>query len=151
VDFCKATGLRKHEFLNLRPKNLHYDDITGQYMLVNIKGKGGRLRDCPILSKKAVERIQSTPIGQKVWSKIPTRPDIHSYRAEYYKAIYNRRARPLSEIPEGERYYCLGDLKGVVYDKYAMLIASRALGHNRICVIAGHYLYTVANNGANHD
>ncbi|MCL2577289.1 MAG: hypothetical protein FWE27_04480 [Defluviitaleaceae bacterium] len=141
VDFCKATGLRKHEFLNLKLENLHYDDVNGQYMLVNIKGKGGRLRDCPILSKNAVERILNTPAGQKVWSKIPMRPDIHSYRAEYCKAIYNRHARPFAEIPEYDRYYCRCDLKGVVYDKQAMRIASRALGHNRICVIAGHYLY----------
>ena len=42
---------------------------------------------------------------------------------------------------DGIRYYCRNDLKGVVYDKQAMRIASRALGHNRICVIAGHYLY----------
>jgi hypothetical protein len=145
VDFCKATGLRKHEFLNLRLENLHYDDVTKQYMLVNIKGKGGRLRDCPILSQKAVERIINTPAGQKVWSKIPSRADIHSYRAEYCKAIYNRHARPFTEIPEYDRYYCRGDLRGVVYDKRAMRIASRALGHNRICVIAGHYLYAKGN------
>jgi hypothetical protein len=141
VDFCKATGLRKHEFPNLRAENLHFDHATNQYMIVDLKGKGGLLRSFPVLSKEAVERIMNTPAGQKVWAKIPTRPDIHSYRAEYCKAIYNRHARPLADIPGSERYYCRGDLKGIVYDKRAMLIASQALGHNRICVIAGHYLY----------
>jgi len=141
VDFCKATGLRKHEFPNLRPENLHYDDVTRQHMIVDLKGKGGLLRSFPILSKEAIERIKNTPAGQKVWAKIPTRPDIHSYRAEYCKSIYNRHARPFAETPKSERYYCRGDLKGIVYDKRAMLIASQALGHNRICVIAGHYLY----------
>jgi len=114
-------------------------------MLVDIKGKGGRLRDCPILSKEAVERMQNTPSGQNVWSKIPSRADIHSYRADYCKSVYRLHARPIGEIPKGDKYYCRSDLKGVVYDKLAMLIASQALGHNRISVIAGHYLYSMAD------
>ena len=147
VDFCKATGLRRHELKLLKPKNLRFDESTDRYMLVDIKGKGGRMRDCPIVSskegveEKVVERIKSTPDGQLVWSKIPSRADIHSYRADYCKSVYALHARPIAEIPEKGRYYCRGDLKGVVYDKHAMLIASRALGHNRINVIAGHYLY----------
>jgi len=141
VDFCRATGLRRHEIKSLKPENLRYDESTGRYMLVNIKGKGGRLRDCPILSMKAAERIQSTPAGQNVWGKIPSRADIHSYRADYCKAIYNTHAWPISEIPMRDRYYCRSDRKGVVYDRHAMRIASMALGHNRISVIAGHYLY----------
>jgi hypothetical protein len=117
-------------------------------MLVNIKGKGGRLRDCPIVSPKegvveaVVERIRNTPAGQNVWGKIPSRADIHSYRAEYCKTIYSLNARPIDQIPKSERYYCRGDLKGIVYDKRAMAIASRALGHNRVSVIVGHYLYS---------
>jgi len=141
VDFCKATGLRRHEIKNLKPENLRFDEATGKYMLVNIKGKGGRLRACPILSDRAIERIKNTIAGQRVWGKIPSRADIHSYRADYCRAIYDLHARPLAEIPKSDRYYCRGDLKGVVYDKRAMKIASLALGHNRISVIAGHYLY----------
>ena len=141
VDFCKATGLRRHEIKHLKPENLRYDEFSKKYMLVNVKGKGGRLRDCPILSQKAVARIQNTPDGQNVWSKIPSRADIHSYRADYCKSVYQLHVRPVAEIPKSDRYYCRRDLKGVVYDKRAMLIASQALGHNRISVIAGHYLY----------
>ena len=141
VDFCKATGLRRHEMNYLKPENLSFDESTGKYMLVNVKGKGGRLRDCPILSKEAIEKIQNTPAGQNVWSRIPANADIHSYRADYCKTVYNLHARPIAEIPIKERYYCRGDLKGVVYDKHAMLIASKALGHNRISIIAANYLY----------
>jgi integrase len=143
VDFCKATGLRRHELKNLKPENLGFDESTGPYKLVNIKGKGGRLRDCPILDERAVvERMKKAPTGQNVWPKIPSRADIHSYRAEYCKAVYRLHARPIDEIPKNERYHCRGDLKGVIYDKRAMAIASSALGHNRISVIAGHYLYS---------
>ena len=141
VDFCRATGLRRHEMNYLKPENLGFDESTRKYMLVNVKGKGGRLRDCPILSKEAIEKIQNTPAGQNVWSKVPANADVHSYRADYCKSVYNLHTRPIAEIPLKERYYCRSDLKGVVYDKRAMLIASKALGHNRISVIAANYLY----------
>ena len=144
VDFCRATGLRKHEFDNLRAENLHYNDTTGEYMIVDLKGKGGRLRELPVLSKEAVERIKKTPLGQKVWDKIPTNADVHSYRADYCAAIYERHARPLAEIPKKDRYCCRKDLKGVVYDKRAMAIASLALGYDRIEIMATSYLYSVA-------
>jgi len=192
VDFCRATGLRRHEIKNLRPENLGYDESTGKYMLVGIKGKGGRLRSCPILFQKepdignskslpnnttnntakettettasnransstgdvaldttintsvglkVIERIKNTPANERVWSKIPSRADIHSYRADYCKSLYELHARPIADIPASDRYYCRKDLKGVIYDKRAMAVASRALGHNRIGVIAGSYLY----------
>jgi len=63
VDFCKATGLRRHEIKYLKPENLSFDETTGRYTLVNIKSKGGRVRSCPILSKQAVERIKNTLTG----------------------------------------------------------------------------------------
>ncbi|MCL2225087.1 MAG: hypothetical protein FWB96_09005 [Defluviitaleaceae bacterium] len=141
VDFCKATGLRRHELKLLKPENLRFDETSGKYFLSGIKGKGGRLRDCPVLSQKVVAKIINTPAGENVWSKIPSRADIHSYRADYCKSIYQLHARPVAEIPERDRYYCRGELRGVIYDKNAMRIASQALGHNRISVIAGHYLY----------
>ena len=146
VDFCRATGLRRHEIKQLKPENLGYDQATERYMLVGIKGKGGKIRECPILSlkegavEKVIDRMKSTPAGQLVWPKIPSRADIHSYRADYCRAIYEKYSRPINEIPKSERYYCRSDLKGVIYDKRAMAVVSRALGHNRISVIAGHYL-----------
>jgi len=146
VDFCRATGLRRNSLSQLRPENLGYSRATGRYMIVDLKGKGGRPIEAPILCDRAVERIKNTPEGQFVWNKIPSRADIHSYRADYCKNIYEIHARPIADIPKGERYYCRGDLKGVVYDRRAMAVASRALGHNRISVVAGHYLYDVCNS-----
>ena len=138
VDFCKATGLRRSEIQRLKPDQLRYDETTRQYSL-EIKGKGGKVRIVPILSQEAVARISSTPTGQLVWN-VPTRADIHSYRAVYCQSIYYKHARSLADIPEQDRYRCRKDLRGVIYDKRAMLIASQALGHNRIDVIAAHYL-----------
>lgn len=137
VDFCRATGLRRSELQALTGEQLRYDSDTDTYYL-NVIGKGGRFRKAPILTESAVERVKNA-MGL-VWEKIPNGADIHAYRAEYCTKIYELHARPVKEIPKAERYCCRGDLKGVWYDKNAMLIASRALGHNRIGIIAGHYI-----------
>ena len=58
----------------------------------------------------------------------------------FYLAVTSRYARPKDEISPAERYVCRRDCAGIVLDKRAMRIASEALGHSRINVIAGHYL-----------
>ena len=89
----------------------------------------------------------------KVFKKIPSNADTHSYRADYAKSLYNMLARPIDKIPfdsvnkgtgrkyQSEVYVCRGEKKGVKYDRRAMLQVSRALGHNRVSVIASNYLY----------
>ena len=63
--------------------------------------------------------------------------DKHGYRREYAQAVYESIARSVAEIPRKDRYICRGDRKGVIYDKQYV---SRQLGHNRVSVIAVHYL-----------
>lgn len=139
IDFCKATGLRKEELKCLRGTQLIYKNGI-HYIAVSRGAKGGRFRESPIISKvdAVVERMKKAGIG-KVWSQVPDM-DVHSYRSDYCSTIYNTLARPVDKIPKNERYHCRSDLKGVCYDKRAMLIASRCLGHNRISIIAEHYL-----------
>ena len=137
VDFCRATGLRRNEIRSLKSNQLVYDGETNSYFL-DVIGKGGRERRSPILSDEAVQRIKSAK--GLVWEKIPNGADIHGYRADYCTAIYNKHARLSDEIPKKDLYACKKDLKGVLYDKKAMAIASEALGHNRISVIAAHYI-----------
>jgi len=38
-----------------------------QYYITGLKGKGVRLRECPILTKEATDRMLNTKPGQKVW------------------------------------------------------------------------------------
>lgn len=77
----------------------------------------------------------------KVWKKVSSNADIHSYRSVYCTKVYNLYARDIKSITnKKEIYYCKKDLAGTWYDKKAMLIASQALGHNRINVIASNYL-----------
>lgn len=152
VDFCKATGLRRAELQALTGDKLKFKDGK-PYIVVDKGSKGGRYREVPIIgdSKAVIERMQSVGDG-KVFDKIPNGADIHGYRSEYANSYYNSIARPIENIAydkmnegsgkayQSEVYHCRGDLKGVKYDKVAMLEVSRALGHNRIDVIAGHYI-----------
>ena len=78
--------------------------------------------------------------------------DIHAYRAEYATDIYRKYARPIEEIPydkvnkgtgkryQSEVYSCRKDEAGKKLDKAAMLVCSKALGHNRISVVADNYI-----------
>lgn len=139
IAFCRGTGLRKSELECLRGDQLLYKN--GQYYIAVTRGaKGGRYREAPIISDidAIVARINEAGTN-KVWDYVPDL-DIHSYRSEYCCEIYRNHARSINEIPKKERYICRSDLKGVIYDKKAMLISSQCLGHNRISVIAGHYL-----------
>ena len=81
--------------------------------------------------------------------------DSLSYAARVYADAVSRRgegsytpgAGKRSEGRSGGyergRYCCMKDRAGVWYDREAMREASRALGHSRIDVIAGHYLHTL--------
>jgi len=152
VDFCKSTGLRRAEIQALTGDKLKFKEGK-PYIVVDKGSKGGRYREVPVIGdKKAViEKMQSVGNG-KVFEKIPNGADIHGYRSEYANSLYQSIARPIENIPydkvndgsgkayQSEVYHCRGDLKGVKYDKVAMLDVSRALGHNRISVIAGHYI-----------
>jgi hypothetical protein len=122
---------------SLRGNQLVYDEDTKSYFL-DVVGKGGRRRLAPVLSDEAVQRVKNA--DGLVWDKIPNGADIHAYRADYCKSVYNKHARPINELEKKERYCCRSDLKGVWYDKKAMTVASSALGHNRISVIAAHYI-----------
>lgn len=140
VAFCRATGLRRAELKALRGTAL-YQDRSGYYLHISSGSKGGRERYAPIIGDKdLVIRLCQQAGDGKVFEKIPSGADIHSYRRDYATAIYQQHARPLEQLTAKEKYYCRGDRKGEVFDRAAMRIASNALGHGRIEVIAGHYL-----------
>lgn len=140
VAFCRATGLRRAELKALRGTAL-YQDRSGYYLHISSGSKGGRERYAPIIGDKdLVIRLCKQAGDGKVFEEIPSGADIHSYRRDYATAVYRKHARPLEQLTAKEKYYCRGDRKGEVFDRAAMRIASNALGHGRIEVIAGHYL-----------
>ena len=138
INFCRGTGLRRDELEHLRGSQLRVDG-NGNEVLA-IRGKGGRYREAPIIGPhkaEIIDRIEKAGDGL-VWDKVPSHMDVHGYRSDYATAIYTAYAR--DEIPKEDRYYCRGDRKGTVMDRPAMLQASQALGHNRLEVVAGHYI-----------
>lgn len=129
--------------------------FEGDYFTYVRSGKGGRERLSPIIgpdSAQIIERMQNTPGEEKVWQHVHQSADIHGYRAEYATAMYKAHARPIEEIPydrvnkgtgrkyQSEVYTCRKDEAGRKLDKAAMLVCSKALGHNRISVVADNYI-----------
>ena len=122
----------------------------GRVELQNVKGKGGKIRNVAVIPglEAAVTRYADAMSRERVFGKVPQNMDVHSYRREYAMEMYKvqqrhlRRTedRRLEKLPPSERYHCRKDKAGVVYDKRIMRYVSQQLGHNRISVIAGHYL-----------
>lgn len=139
VTFCRCTGLRRAELQQIRGI-----DLDGNSLMVYRGTKGGRVRIVPIVGSpeelETVRRLAAAAGNSKIFSNVSSAMDVHYYRSVYCQRIYSKYARSLEQIPQSDRYYCRNDRRGVIYDKKAMLQASRALGHNRISVIAGHYL-----------
>lgn len=188
IKFCKGTGLRRSELLDMRGKDLISraeieDEISrlekqqnethdpnrerwldvlrdtrmfkSEYFTHVRCGKGGRVRMSPIIGANAeqiIERMRNTAPEEKVWQHVSENADIHGYRAEYATEIYKAHARAIEDIPydrvnkgtgrkfQGDVYVCRKDEAGRKLDKAAMLICSKALGHNRISVVADNYI-----------
>lgn len=141
VEFCRSTGLRRAELRALRGTDL-YLNPDGTYSIHVTRGsKGGRERFAPIIGDVDLVCRLCNAVGErKAFPKLPSSADIHSYRAEYATRVYLNYARPIEQLTRREIYLCRKDRKGDQFDRAAMLEASRALGHNRISIIAEHYL-----------
>ena len=147
VEFCKSTGLRKSELMQIRGSDL--EKVGDKYYLnVSKNTKGGRIRKSEIVGniEKVVKLCQKAD-NEKVFSYVPKNCPVHNYRADYCKAIYTKYARnirtlkKLDNLKSKEIYKCRLDKQGIIYDKKAMSIASENLGHSRIDVIATNYLH----------
>lgn len=149
VKFCKATGLRKIEITHLKGDSFKIKDDGTAVLYVTRHTKGGRHREVPVL-KEYVSFVKDVclkagngnvlPVIAHGRTKAPDAADTHSYRAWYANTLYKRLERPLYKLKTEEKYFCRNDLKGVVYDKQAMGIVSKALGHTRLSIIAISYL-----------
>lgn len=165
VAFARSTGLRRAELSALRGDKLVVRD-GHLFVRVDSGSKGGKVREAMIIggpqAEDLVSRLMKSAGSGKVFSKIPSCCDIHSYRREYANAVYRAFARPLEVCkqepfwnpqhfngtgkPKGgwdknSVYQCRLDRGAVWYDKKAMMVASENLGHSRLGVVASHYLY----------
>lgn len=126
-----------------------------QIYFVHTREKGGRERISPIIgpnTEQIVKRFKATALDENVWQHVPKNADIHGYRGDYATLIYKAYARKIEDIPydrvnkgtgkrfQSDVYTCRKDESGRKLDKHAMLVCSKALGHNRIEVVANNYI-----------
>lgn len=147
--FGLCIGLRKKKEL----AKIKGTDLVekGDAYFVHVRGKNGQYRNAPIIGEPemvafivqifhdAGERKIFGPDGAK--GRIPSDFDEHCFRAIYASKLYAGNARPIKKLEKEEKYYCRGDYKGIVLDRRAMKIASEALGHHRVSIIAQNYLW----------
>lgn len=147
VEFCRSTGLRRSELAACRGSHLVVCPASSHGVGIYVpSGKGGLARITPLVcSKEAAERIiqQCKAAGdKKLFDKIATSADIHSYRANFASAYYSTIApKDTSTIKGHDRYICRGSKAGTVYSRPHLRQVSEALGHHRECVVANSYLH----------
>ena len=126
-----------------------------EYFINHRSDKGGRYRYAPIIGEhkqQIIDRMRATAPNEKVWLHVPGNADVHGYRSDYATMLYKKYARSIDQIPydkvkkgtgiryQSEVYACRKDEKGKKLDKKAMFKASKALGHNRLDVVANNYI-----------
>ena len=142
ITVAKGTGMRRVELQRLKAAQLEIRE--GRAYIVGIHGKGDLVRVAPVLKahQDAMIAVFKRCGTEKVFPKsIPTCIDIHSYRGEYAKAMYDEilAARKAAGIPVTPDYHTRGNVK-IAVNKATVKEVSKALGHQRIGVTITHYL-----------
>ena len=101
ITFCRCTGLRRAELEQIRGTDLI--EYEGKLCLDIHKGvKGGRIRISEICGSyeeiETVKRLCFEAGPNKIFPNPHSNADIHSYRADYAKRIYNKHKREYSEF-----------------------------------------------------
>lgn len=98
--FCRCTGLRRRELAQIRGSDLVRD--RGKWFLsVTCDTKGGRPRLSEILGTekeiKSIVDLCKSAGTERIFPKPNTNADIHSFRADYAKRVYEQYARKPEE------------------------------------------------------
>lgn len=131
VDFCRASGLRRHELAELKVGDVRKGEDGKWYVHVE-QGKGGRPREAPVLDRLSL-RVEEITQGKDpdalLFERVPVRADVHGYRREYAAERYQELAG---------RPYDRDDRNNI--DRDAIRQISQDLGHNREDVVTRSYL-----------
>lgn len=128
--FAKASGCRRESVLRVKPENFVWEN--GLPVKVQLKEKGGTEREAHIICnyQEDIKRILlGKELDKPLFTKYTKKIDNHAFRREYsmtrYKEILGEREDK-------------NDYKG--YDKNALKILTKDLGHNRLDVVVYNYL-----------
>lgn len=158
VEIARATGGRRSDLEKLEVK----DFVREKGVIVGVEfkcSKGGRDRFSPILPErqKAVTKLVNEWERQgkdRVFDRVNSMANIHSYRREYCREIYNK-----CENNKEYRDYMLKEYKsrgyelkgkdkefeeyktddGRTFDRKSLFVSSQALGHSRVDVVPRNY------------
>lgn len=169
VIIAKATGGRRCDLAKLTPSKFFVDKNDIMWVRFN-RSKGGRDRIAPVLPKyrKQIEQfLKDKDKNTRLFSKIPNKADIHSYRATYAKGLYKTvganktfKKNTLGKYPERHEYKTVKDKTTGEYRTYEIksdyyvtrgenkqtfvrddvYICTCALGHQRLEVAVSNYL-----------
>jgi len=166
VEICRITGVRESELERLSPEC--FKTNTKGQLYVHLDGKlqntkGGKTRDIVIIpanQDRMREILATLEPGKLICPIAPSHLDVHGIRSLYATDYYDDIARPIEDIPRGERlrrkhpkkdkkrgttrYYDPGVYRrrsdGRKFDRKALLLVSLSLGHNREDVVIASYL-----------
>lgn len=160
IVFAKATGVRRMSVTVVRPCDCVRNE-TGMVVGVHVTEKGGKHRVAPVLNahRDAITTIVNNAIAKNgetapIFDSYDIHIDNHRFRAEFAAALLHQlederaAGQPLFGGAFALKDYC--HLKGkdakrknttAGHDTDLLGAVSGALGHNRIEVVLGHYLY----------
>lgn len=139
---CRSSGLRRADVEHLRGTDLVRSATSPSgYSIIVLRSKGGRDRLSPLVGPEAGEAIEimKRAGSNKVFDRVPRSADIHNMRAIYAARLYHEYARPKDAIKQCDIYLGRGAHAGKWYDRAALMVVSRALGHSRCNVVVEHY------------
>jgi len=137
VAALQATGLRGGKEASVIRGYQVERDAAGRTWIREVVGKGGRVRDVPVLpgrGEAALWRLveQAGPDG-RVFGRVPGAAQSHAYRRAYAQAFFTwRTGRAWAELSCAERRD--PEIRAVLRE------ISEALGHSREDVVVMHYL-----------
>jgi len=139
---AKGTGMRRVELQRLKPDQLEVRD--GQAYITGVHGKNGLERTIPILKKyndAVIDIIKKCDTAKVFPFEIPTYIDVHSYRGEYAKSMYDQILAEKKKKGEEIKldYHTRGAVK-ISISREVVAQVSPALGHKRISVTITNYL-----------
>ncbi len=130
IMFAKASGCRRESVLVVTPECFLWKD--GVPVKVYLTEKGGKERDAHILVKyqetlKII--LVDCEMGKNLFNKYTKKIDNHAFRREYAR---NRYEEILGNRKDGKDY------RG--FDKKALEVLTKDLGHNRLDMVVYNYL-----------
>lgn len=154
IRFYESIGARKNEYRFLKESEIQAiekklgkklkRDVHGRVSNLQIhRNSNGKIESITVLKAKHGKTNHSVILPENQdfvteqfesgnyenFYNPPDHCNVHACRREYAKKLYFRNRRDLSTLSENELYRCRGELLGCVYDKEALDIVSKSLGH----------------------